>query len=256
MWDMTSGRSRGYGFCSFVERTDAERAVKEMQGRWLSSRQIRCNWANLKLSTSPIEALLTNPGKQQLDTSQQYLLVLSQTAENISTVYLGNLSCDTEIGDIDILFCAYGGSEEIKLHADRGFAFVRLASHDSAALAIVQLQGRIVKGRPVKMSCKCDSYLILHVLIIVGQNKADAKARQRSVSNVAIATLPQSVYSLQPSAAHNLSTSQLLTSEQARWATPRHHNLPSSTFRVDGYESWHQQIQHVGANPFAYDPRN
>ncbi|CCG81123.1 Nuclear and cytoplasmic polyadenylated RNA-binding protein pub1 [Taphrina deformans PYCC 5710] len=236
MWDMSSGRSRGYGFCAFVERADAERAVKEMQGQWLGTRQIRCNWANLKLSTSPIEALLTNPGKQQLDVTQQYALVLSQAAESVSTVYLGNLSCDTEVADVESLFHAYGGSHETKLHADRGFAFLRLASHDIAALAIVQLQGSIVKGRPVKMSW---------------QNKPDTKTRQRSSSNAAMTTLQLSAYPLQSSSYHHLPSSLLLNAEEARMMTPRHQALPSSTVHFDTYERWNQQLRHAAVSPFA-----
>jgi nucleolysin TIA-1/TIAR len=38
------------------------------------------------------------------------------------------------------------------MQADRGFAFVKLDSHENAAMAIVQLQGQLVHGRPVKCS--------------------------------------------------------------------------------------------------------
>ncbi len=48
MWDMKTGRSRGYGFVAFRERPDAEKALSSMDGEWLGSRAIRCNWANQK----------------------------------------------------------------------------------------------------------------------------------------------------------------------------------------------------------------
>lgn len=48
MWDMTSGKSRGYGFLAFRDRTDAEQAIATMNGEWLGSRAIRVNWANQK----------------------------------------------------------------------------------------------------------------------------------------------------------------------------------------------------------------
>ncbi len=38
------------------------------------------------------------------------------------------------------------------MQADRGFAFVKLDTHENAALAIVQLQNHPVHGRPVKCS--------------------------------------------------------------------------------------------------------
>lgn len=48
MWDMNSGKSRGYGFLAFRDKTDAEQAVAAMNGEWLGSRAIRVNWANQK----------------------------------------------------------------------------------------------------------------------------------------------------------------------------------------------------------------
>ncbi|KAG0024396.1 hypothetical protein BGZ80_003402 [Entomortierella chlamydospora] len=41
---------------------------------------------------------------------------------------------------------------DIRLQADRGFAFVKLESHDKAASAIVRLAGTLINGRPAKLS--------------------------------------------------------------------------------------------------------
>lgn len=46
MWDISSGKSRGYGFVAFRDKTDAEQAIATMNGEWLGSRTIRVNWAN------------------------------------------------------------------------------------------------------------------------------------------------------------------------------------------------------------------
>lgn len=48
MWDQLSGKSRGFGFVVFKEKADAEKALAAMNGQWLGSRAIRCNWANQK----------------------------------------------------------------------------------------------------------------------------------------------------------------------------------------------------------------
>lgn len=48
MWDMATGKSRGYGFLAFRDRADAEQAIATMNGEWLGSRAIRVNWANSK----------------------------------------------------------------------------------------------------------------------------------------------------------------------------------------------------------------
>ena len=38
------------------------------------------------------------------------------------------------------------------MHADRGFAFVKLDTQEHAAMAIVELHGHMVHGRPIKCS--------------------------------------------------------------------------------------------------------
>lgn len=46
MWDMQSGRSRGYGFVSFGEQEQAQNAMEGRQGFELNGRAIRINWAS------------------------------------------------------------------------------------------------------------------------------------------------------------------------------------------------------------------
>ncbi|AET38833.1 Pub1p Ecym_3344 [Eremothecium cymbalariae DBVPG len=46
MWDMLSGRSRGYGFVSFSEQDVAQQAMESKQGFILNGRAIRINWAS------------------------------------------------------------------------------------------------------------------------------------------------------------------------------------------------------------------
>lgn len=48
MWDPVSGKSRGFGFVAFRDKADAEQAIATMNGEWLGSRAIRCNWATQK----------------------------------------------------------------------------------------------------------------------------------------------------------------------------------------------------------------
>jgi nucleolysin TIA-1/TIAR len=46
----------------------------------------------------------------------------------------------------------YGYIVEIRMQADRGFAFVKLDTHEHAAQAICNLQNYQVHGRPIKCS--------------------------------------------------------------------------------------------------------
>ena len=53
MWDMNSGKSRGYGFVAFRDKTDAEQAIALMNGERLGSRVIRVTWADQKTQGGP-----------------------------------------------------------------------------------------------------------------------------------------------------------------------------------------------------------
>ncbi|KAL4754953.1 hypothetical protein BDW72DRAFT_85075 [Aspergillus terricola var. indicus] len=163
MWDMKTGRSRGYGFVAFRERADAEKALNSMDGEWLGSRAIRCNWANQKgqPSISQQQAMAamgmtpTTPfGHHHFPTHgiQSYDMVVQQTPAWQTTCYVGNLTPYTTQNDIVPLFQNFGYVIETRMQADRGFAFIKMDTHENAASAICQLNGYNVNGRPLKCS--------------------------------------------------------------------------------------------------------
>jgi nucleolysin TIA-1/TIAR len=163
MWDMKTGRSRGYGFVAFRERPDAEKALASMDGEWLGSRAIRCNWANQKgqPSISQQQAMAamgmtpTTPfGHHHFPTHgvQSYDMVVQQTPQWQTTCYVGNLTPYTTQNDLVPLFQNFGYVVETRFQSDRGFAFIKMDTHENAAMAICQLSGYNVNGRPLKCS--------------------------------------------------------------------------------------------------------
>ncbi|KAL4782012.1 hypothetical protein BJX76DRAFT_305821 [Aspergillus varians] len=163
MWDMKTGRSRGYGFVAFRDRGDADKALSSMDGEWLGSRAIRCNWANQKgqPSISQQQAMAamgmtpTTPlGHHHFPTHgiQSYDMVVQQTPQWQTTCYVGNLTPYTTQTDVVPLFQNFGYVVETRMQADRGFAFIKMDSHENAAMAICQLNGYNVNGRPLKCS--------------------------------------------------------------------------------------------------------
>lgn len=163
MWDMKTGRSRGYGFVAFRERADAEKALSSMDGEWLGSRAIRCNWANQKgqpsiaqqQAMSAMGMTPTTPfGHHQFPANgmASYEMVLAQTPSWQTTCYVGNLTPYTTPNDVVPLFQNFGFVVESRFQADRGFAFVKMESHEAAAMAICQMNGYLVHGRPLKCS--------------------------------------------------------------------------------------------------------
>lgn len=167
MWDMNSGKSRGYGFLAFRDKTDAEQAIATMNGEWLGSRAIRVNWANQKTQGGPSASSsspsrITGGGGSMMGSAPapinfqggplSYESVVQQTPQYNTTVYVGNLVPYCTQADLIPLFQSIGYLSEIRMQADRGFAFVKLDTHEHAAMAIVQLQGQMVHGRPIKCS--------------------------------------------------------------------------------------------------------
>ncbi|KAK3944247.1 putative nuclear and cytoplasmic polyadenylated RNA-binding protein [Diplogelasinospora grovesii] len=163
MWDMKTGRSRGYGFVAFRERPDAEKALSSMDGEWLGSRAIRCNWANQKGQPSiaqqqalqQIGMTPTTPyGHHHFPTHgvHSYDMIVNQTPAWQTTCYVGNLTPYTTQNDLVPLFQNFGYVVESRFQADRGFAFIKMDTHENAAMAICQLNGYNVNGRPLKCS--------------------------------------------------------------------------------------------------------
>ncbi|KZF26745.1 nuclear and cytoplasmic polyadenylated RNA-binding protein pub1 [Xylona heveae TC161] len=163
MWDMKTGRSRGYGFVAFRERGDAEKALSSMDGEWLGSRAIRCNWANQKGQPSisqqqAMHAMGMTPstpyGHHHFPTHgvQSYDMIVQQTPQWQTTCYVGNLTPYTTQNDLVPLFQNFGFVVETRMQADRGFAFIKMDTHENAAMAICQLNSYNVNGRPLKCS--------------------------------------------------------------------------------------------------------
>ncbi|KAG6040447.1 hypothetical protein E4U41_000487 [Claviceps citrina] len=163
MWDMKTGRTRGYGFVAYRDRTEAEKALSSMDGEWLGSRAIRCNWANQKGQPSiaqqqAMHAMGMTPttpfGHHQFPSHGvgSYEVISNQTPNWQTTCYVGNLTPYTTPNDVVPLFQNFGFVVESRFQADRGFAFIKMDTHDNASMAICQMNGYNVNGRPLKCS--------------------------------------------------------------------------------------------------------
>lgn len=163
MWDMMTGRSRGYGFVSFRERHDAEQAILHMNGEYLGSRAIRCNWASQKQANSAHRKALVPvsggglgggmPGHPTLGLmpSNSYELIVNQAPSWQTTVYIGNLAPYTSANDLITMCQNFGYIRYLKYQQERGYAFVQYDAHERAAMAITQLGGVNIGGRMLRV---------------------------------------------------------------------------------------------------------
>ncbi|XP_073056201.1 oligouridylate-binding protein 1B-like isoform X2 [Primulina eburnea] len=144
MWDQKTGRSRGFGFVSFRNQLEAQSAINDLTGKWLGSRQIRCNWAT--------KGAVTSDDKQNSD-AKSVVELTNGSSEDVkevasgeapennpqyTTVYVGNLAPEVTQVDLHRHFHALGAGsiEEVRVQRDKGFGFVRYSTHAEAAMAI------------------------------------------------------------------------------------------------------------------------
>ncbi|KAJ1973583.1 E3 ubiquitin-protein ligase pub1, partial [Dimargaris cristalligena] len=144
MWDAQSGKTRGFGFVAYREKTDAEQAINTMNGEWIGTRAIRVNWANQKGAASSFHR--AHPGQLS------YESVVTRTPYYNTTVYLGNMAPQTTPDQVTSLLQQYGYIVNTRFQFDRGYAFIKMDTHENAAAAIATLNGTVLNGRPLKCS--------------------------------------------------------------------------------------------------------
>ncbi|XP_054655385.1 nucleolysin TIAR isoform X2 [Dunckerocampus dactyliophorus] len=141
--DLATCKSKGYGFVSFYNKLDAENAIVHMGGQWLGGRQIRTNWATRK---PPAPKTSQDNGSKQL----RFDDVVSQSSPQNCTVYCGGIQSGLSDQLMRQTFSPFGQIMEIRVFPEKGYSFIRFSSHDSAAHAIVSVNGTVIEGHIVK----------------------------------------------------------------------------------------------------------
>ena len=146
---MTTNKSKGYGFCSFVKKTDAQSAIDTMNGQWLGSRSIRTNWATRKPPAphNGYASPMGEGGKNKMDYDDMF----NRSSATNFTVYCGGIS-DSDENTLRRVFSPFGRIMEIRYFKDKGYAFVRYDNKESACSAIVAVHCTDVDGQNVKCS--------------------------------------------------------------------------------------------------------
>ncbi|KAH7565623.1 hypothetical protein JRO89_XS09G0236100 [Xanthoceras sorbifolium] len=98
MWDQKTGRSRGFGFVSFRSQQEAQSAINDLTGKWLGSRQIRCNWAtkgagnNEDKPNSDTKSVVELTNGSSEDGKEPTNNEAPENNPQYTTVYVGNLA--------------------------------------------------------------------------------------------------------------------------------------------------------------------
>ncbi|ODV66362.1 RNA-binding domain-containing protein [Hyphopichia burtonii NRRL Y-1933] len=142
--ERATGKSRGYGYVDFEDKSFAEKALNEYQGREIDGRPI-----NLDMSTSKPHQ--SNP---KVERAKQYGDVPSAPSD---TLFIGNLSFNAQRDNLFEIFGEYGQvvSCRIPTHPDteqpKGFGYVQYSSVDEAKAALEALNGEYIEGRACRL---------------------------------------------------------------------------------------------------------
>ncbi|CAF3662191.1 unnamed protein product [Rotaria socialis] len=149
-------KSKGYCFIAFVNQQDAETAIASMNGQWLGTRKIRTNWATRKVPSNEAASNTRyrdsnnfQSGHESATPKLDYNEVWNRTGETNSTVYFGNCG-DVNEDLVRSVFTSYGHIQEIRIFKEKGYAFVRFSSKESACQAICHIHGSEIHGYTTK----------------------------------------------------------------------------------------------------------
>ena len=151
MWDQSTGRSRGYGFVAFSDKSEADRAINEMNGHWLGNRTIRCNWAKQKSNTRTVAPTSSAVSHSDTIRHANFEDVAKQSPASNRTIYVGNLPADTTEHTVRTHFQSFGAIEEVRIQPGRCFGFVRFQNHDQATNAIIGSNDTTIGGQPIRV---------------------------------------------------------------------------------------------------------
>ncbi|EFC48769.1 predicted protein, partial [Naegleria gruberi] len=140
--DPKSGISKGYGFVKFADEDDMMRSMTEMQGVYISSRPVKISHAtnNFK-SQGALEDLMPTT-----------IITTDPLEQENTTVYVGNLSPNTDEKILREFFQGYGPITSVKIPTNSNCGFINFTRTEHAERAIIEMNGIEIQGNRVRVS--------------------------------------------------------------------------------------------------------
>lgn len=135
--DLTTGRSKGYGFVRFATEQDRDQAIQQMNGTFLISKTIRVSEATSKRTSSNSQSIV----------GAQYGADLTNT-----TLFIGNLSSSITEEYLKSAFGQFGEIIYVKIPVGRNCGFVQYLDRMSAETALASMNNQVLGDCTVRVS--------------------------------------------------------------------------------------------------------
>lgn len=135
--DLTTGRSKGYGFVRFSAEQDRDQAIQQMNGTSLLSKTIRVSEATSKKSTTHNQSIV----------GQQYGSDLTNT-----TLFVGNISPMITEDFLKSAFGQFGEIIYVKIPVGRNCGFVQFTDRIAAESALASMNNQVLGDCTVRVS--------------------------------------------------------------------------------------------------------
>ncbi|XP_019458473.1 PREDICTED: polyadenylate-binding protein RBP47C-like isoform X1 [Lupinus angustifolius] len=141
VFDVNTGRSKGYGFVRFGDDNERSQAMTEMNGVYCSSRPMRIGAATPRKSSGYQQGGQSNGASNQ-----------SEADSTNTTIFVGGLDPNVTDEDLRHSFSQYGEIVSVKIPVGKGCGFVQFANRNNAEEALQKLNGTMIGKQTVRLS--------------------------------------------------------------------------------------------------------
>lgn len=135
MIDPATGMSKGYGFVKFGDDEEKNRAMKEMNGAFISTRQVRCSTAQKK------SEMASNQKRNHPDTMGKGDDHSGANDPSNTTIFVGGLDATIKEPMLQHAFGGFGQLVYVRVPPGKACGFVQFAERSSAEAALRDMQG-------------------------------------------------------------------------------------------------------------------
>lgn len=140
----SEGKSRGFGFCNYVNGSDAEKAVKELNERTFKEKKLYAARAEKKEERRKRLKKIFEMKKQEMKARYRGL-----------NLYIKNLEDDVDDEQLREMFSKFGiiksarVMKDLKSGASKGFGFVCFTKQEEALKAQSEMNGKMLGNKPL-----------------------------------------------------------------------------------------------------------